>query len=159
MTFKYTNEFILDKIHFQECYDETAIIKKGINAYYKSIFLFVLALFASSLAKEYKTAALFIFALAGIDALSIYFSKAWWVWRQQLSRAANSKVTLTIDDKGIATSAIYQKLELDWTSVKRIKKTEQGIVVYHRAGRSYLSAKYLSEEAIIFIEKKIKASR
>lgn len=157
MTFKYTSEFLLDRAHFQECYDETAIVKKGINAYYKSIFLFVLALFASSLAKEYKTAALFIFALSGIDALSIYFAKAWWVWRQQLSRAANNKVILTVDDKGIATSAVHQKLELEWSSVKRIKRTAQGIIVYHKAGRSYLSSKYVSDEAINFIEKQIKS--
>lgn len=159
MTFNYTNEFLLDKAHFQECYDETAIIKKGINAYYKSIFLLVLALFASSLAKEFKTAALFIFALSAVDALSIYFAKPWWVWRQLLSRASNNTVTLTIDDKGIATSSVVQQLEVSWDLVRRIKKTEQGVVVYHRSGRSYLSAKYLSEEAIEFMENQYQTAK
>lgn len=156
MAFNHTTEFLLDKAHFQECFDETALVKVGKKAYYKSIFLLVLGLFAASFAQEYKSLALFIFVLSAIEALSVFFAKQWWVWRQQLSRAANNKVTLIIDNKGIATNAVHKNLEVSWSSVSEVQQTAQGIIVVHSAGRSYLSRQHLSEEAVNFIEKKAK---
>lgn len=156
MTFNHTTEFILDRAHFQECFDETALVKTGVKPYAKAIFLLVLGLVTASFAQKYQSFALFIFVLSAVEASSVFFAKPWWVWRQQLSRAANSKVTLVIDDKGIATNSVNQKLEVSWLSVKTIEKTAQGIIVHHSNGRSYLSGQHLSDEALVFIKQQVK---
>ena len=154
MTFSYSAEFVLDKAHFQECYQQTAVIKSGLKAYQKSLFLFVLGMLSASIAQQYQALALFIIVLSVVDALSVKFAQTWWVWRQLLSKAANTKVQLVIDDKGIATSSLYQKLELSWQAIFKIEKTEKGIVIHHQDGRSYLSNTSLSQEVIAYLTNK-----
>ncbi len=51
MSFSYNSEFVLDKPHFHECYQQTAVVKSGISAYKKPIFLFVLGMLAASVAQ------------------------------------------------------------------------------------------------------------
>lgn len=153
MTFSYRSEFILDKNHFKECYQQTATAKKGLSAYKKSFMLFVLGMVAASIAQEYRTLALFIIVLSVVDALSVYFEETWWVWRQLLSRAANNKVNLTIDEKGIATSSDFHKFELSWSAITQVKKTSKGFLAIHASGKSYLSDSCLSEEAIEYIQR------
>ena len=155
MTFSYRSEFTLDKPHFKECYQQTAVTKKGFSAYKKSLFLFILGMLAASIAQDYRSLALFIIVLSAVDALSVYFAETWWVWRQMLSKASNSKVTLVLDQKGIATSSQYHKLELAWTSISHVEKTNKGFLAFHANGKSYLSDSCLSDEAITFIKKHV----
>ena len=151
MTFSYNSEFVLDKPHFHECYQQTAVVKSGISAYKKPIFLFVLGMLAASVAQQYQSLAMFIIVLSVVDALSVRFAEAWWVWRQMLSKVSNSTVQLVIDDKGIATSSLYQKLELTWSAIEKIEKTSQGVIITHKHGRSYLSDSCLSDEATQYL--------
>ncbi len=64
---------------------------------------------------------MFIIVLSVVDVLSVRFAEAWWVWRQMLSKVSNSTVQLVIDDKGIAISSQYQKLELTWSAIEKIE--------------------------------------
>ena len=155
MAFSFSSDFMLDKAHFQECYDQTAVIKRGLIAYRKSIILFVLGMLASAIAQQHKALALFVVVLSAVDAASVYFAKPWWVWRQLLSRAANTNVHLVIDNKGIATNSVNHKLEVTWQEINQITSTSAGIIIHHQQGRSYLSKLYLSAEAIDYILKKV----
>ena len=143
---------MLNKAHFIECYEQTANVEKGLVAYKKAIVLILLSIVAAYLAEQYPTVSLFIFGLGVVEALSVYFAKTWWVWRQLLSKAANNKVDITIDEKGIATQSIHHKLELSWAEITDIIETSCGIILQHSKGRNYLSFTCISPQAHQFIK-------
>jgi len=152
---EYKTSFILDKPYFQECFDQSAIVEPGINAYKKAIAIAavgaVLVLFTD--VNDY--AAWFIFCLGILEAVSTHYRKPWWVTRQMLSRASKSEVELTINSDGIFTKSRFAQVDIPWQSISNIDATELGWLISHQNGRTYLSNSHLSEEIRSFIEKQM----
>ena len=150
MNFSFSTTYKLDKAYFIECYEQTAKPKKGLAAYSKACFLLFLGMLVSTLGQQGHIA-LFIVVLAIVEALSVFFAKTWWVWRQQLSRVANSEVKLTVDQSGISSQSDYQKIDILWPTVSQVITTEKGLIIVHNQYRTYLSGQILSDEAYQFI--------
>ena len=93
----------------------------------------------------------FIFCLAVVEMLSVKHRQTWWVWRQLMSKAANGSVKLTIDENGITTESEHVNTQIDWSDVNAIEQTRKGLLLRHKGGINYLSAKHLGNEIIEFI--------
>lgn len=157
-SFNYTTTYVLDKTHFSETFDESATPETGIRAYAKAIILAMLGLALLYVAEFSGYFAWFLIGLGVIEGLSVRFKKPWWLARQMLSRAANNKVTLSIDEHGIKTESAYVDSTIAWENISHIQPTERGWLLYQgekrRGPRSYLSNRCLSDEAIAFIRSK-----
>jgi len=153
--FTYTGKFTLDKVHFNECYLESSTLTRDFRSYFKSSVLMFFGLILLLFTEVNAYAAWFIVALGVLEALSVYYHKAWWVMRQMMSRASNSEVTITIDDKGVLNESFYHKGMILWSNVTEIKETKQGFVLLFENGKSYLSKRVLSVDAQAFINDKI----
>ncbi len=152
--FSYSTTYILDKSHFSETFDESVIIDNSKTVYFKSV---VLALFGLSIllfTEVNPYAAWFIVALGALEALSIRFKKPWWLARQMLSKAANAEVTLIINDEKVSSQSFYVESKILWVDISKIEQTSQGWLLYHSAGKNYISARTLSEQAKEFIQSK-----
>jgi hypothetical protein len=152
--FSYTTQYILNKAHFRECYSQSVITDNSVRAYSKSVLLSAGGLFLVFYTQVNAYIAWFIFCLGCLEALSVYYHKAWWVMRQVFSKAANSEVTLTIDEEGITSQSVFVELKLEWQAVKALTATELGWLVEHAQGKNYISASCLSEQAIEFLTAK-----
>jgi hypothetical protein len=96
----------------------------------------------------------FIIALGALECLSIRFRKPWWLARQMLSKAANTELTLTIDEECISTKSFSVESKLAWTDITKFEQTSQGWLFFQGARKSYLSNRILSEETKEFIHQK-----
>lgn len=149
--FHYETTYTLDKSHFSETFDESMTQNRTGKAYFKSIGL-ALAGFAILLFTDFSPyVAWFLVAIGGVDALGIYYRKPWWLARQMVSQAANNKLSLSIDENGVMSKSFAVESRLAWSEIERIERTKQGWLLYYPAGRSYLSARCLSEEANKFV--------
>ena len=157
--FHYSNSYVLDKSHFSETFDESVSTKKSIRAYAKSISLAILGIGVLYVSDIFPYAGWFIIALSGVDALSVYFQKPWWLARQMISNAANTSLTFTMDENGVGSQSHSVKSHISWEEIKKIEQTKQGWLLYTSSGRSYLSSRILSEEAIHFITTKAKSKK
>ena len=149
--FHYSTTYTLDKSHFAETFDESIIEDNSIKAYAKSIALILVGfaiVYFTDLAPYF---AWFIVVLGIVEALSIYFKRSWWLARQMISQAANTKLTLTIDEDTIRSSSQSVESQISWKDISKIEKTKQGWLLYHPSGRNYLSGRCLSDEASEFI--------
>lgn len=151
MSFNFKNHYTLNKAYFLECYDQTINLEQGLVAYKKAFILFAIGCFIAFISDEYQVVSLFIMALSAIEALSVRFHRTWWLWRQLLSKAANSRIEFTINDNNITIQSIHQTLIIPWQEVSRITKTDKGVVIQLSNNRYYLSRQYLSVEADEFI--------
>jgi hypothetical protein len=149
--FSYTTTYILDKSHFSETFDESVTADNAKTVYLKSIILALLGLAIILFTDITPYIAWFIIALGALDVLSIRFRKSWWLARQLISKAANSELTLTVDENGVRSKSFYIESKILWTEVKKIEQTAQGWLLYHGAGKNYLSGRCLSETANEFI--------
>lgn len=149
--FQYSTTYTLDKNYFTECFQDTVKREKSIKAYGKAIAFIIVGLSLLIFTSVGGYAAAFIFALGIVEALSVRFQKAWWVTRQNYSRAANSQVNLTIDETGIGIKSSYVENNWLWTDVDFITATEHGWIITVNSSRSYLSNKCLSEEARAYL--------
>jgi glucan phosphoethanolaminetransferase (alkaline phosphatase superfamily) len=82
---EFTAEYTLNKAFFAECYDQTSTPTEFPKSYYKAaLFL----LFGSVLVKfellPNGYLGWFFIVLSFIEALSVYFKRGWWVWRQNI---------------------------------------------------------------------------
>jgi len=152
--FSYSTTYILDKAHFSECFTESATVNNSVGAYLKALALFVLGTLVLRFTEISAFVGGFAVILGMLEVLSIKYQKAWWIARQTLSRAANGKVNLTIDEQAIKSHSIYVQSVILWADVSAIKKTSLGWLVMHNNGKNYLSSKCLSSEAQAFIAKK-----
>lgn len=153
--FSYHTDFLLDKEHFQECYSESVVADYSYRAYFKAILLSLSGILFVLFSDMNKYAAWFVFSLGVLEALSVHYQKPWWVMRQMLSKAAKSKVELTIDEQGINSASFYAKLELTWSDIISLKKTNLGWVITHAKGRNYISNRCLSEGTLEFLATKV----
>ena len=152
----HTSYYLLNREYFSECFDETADIQTGINAYRKVIILFVIAAGLFYLEVD-AYAAWFILALAVLEIFSIRYRRAWWITRQMFSRASGSKVNLSFDDEGIKTHSPHHQQCIQWQDIIELKETSKGFVISHNNGRNYLSKSVLDEGAVALLNKKAAA--
>ncbi|WP_395341983.1 YcxB family protein [Ningiella sp. W23] len=152
--FQYSTTYSLDKSHFSETFDESMPSKRSMSEYFKAIalVLFGAAILVFTSLSGY--AAWFIIVLGIVDALGVYFKKPWWLARQMISRAANTKLTLSIDEEGISSRSTSISSNILWADIQQIEKTKRGWMLHHSAGRHYLSDRCLSDEASAFIKTK-----
>ncbi len=151
--FSYSTSYTLDKSHFQETFDESGAGDLSPKAYIKSL---IFSLVGAGLLFTEVDAYLgwFILAIGMLEALSVRFKRPWWVTRQMLSRAANSELTLTIDNKGVKTKSFYVDSALNWQDLTQIEETEKGWLLFQNKAKFYLSNRCLSEQAIAFLKAK-----
>ncbi|MFT6898604.1 MAG: hypothetical protein ACJA13_003028 [Paraglaciecola sp.] len=149
--FSYSTTYILDKSHFSETFDESITADNAKTVYFKAIILALLGLIILLFTQITAYIAWFIVALGAVEVLSIRFRKSWWLARQMISKAANSELTLTVDENGVRSKSFYVESEILWADVKKIEQTAQGWLLYHAGGKNYLSGRCLSAAANEFI--------
>jgi hypothetical protein len=149
--FSYSNTYILDKTHFNECFEESVDIDRSKTRFFKSSILCVFGLGILLFTNVNPYAAWFIVALGLLEALSIHYRQPWWVARQMLSKAAKGEVTITLDEKGLMSKSFYVDSLILWSDISAIKKTNQGWLLFHSLGKNYLSNRCLSDSAKDFI--------
>ena len=155
--FCYSTTYILDKSHFSETYDESTIVDNSKTVYLKSIILALLGLAIYLFTEINPYVAWFIVGIGAVEVFSIRFRKPWWLARQLISKAANTELTLTIDENCIRSKSDYVESKILWDDVIKIEHTAQGWLIFHAAGKNYLSGRCLSEAANEFISAKAKA--
>ena len=152
--YSFSTSYILDKTHFSECYDESVTPDTSIRAYYKAIGLSLAgAILIFSPIDKYL--AWFILCLGAVEALNVYYNKAWWLMRQRLSKASGNTVNLIINDDGVFVNSNFVNTKNLWSDIKEIKQTEKGFLLKLEKSTSYISKRCLSEEAVSFIRNKI----
>ena len=156
-------KFILNKAHFTECYTQTSTVEHNRKTYFKANILTVFGLFILLFTPVNPYTAWFVIGLGLVESLSVYYHQPWWVFRQMLSKASNSEVTLTIDEKGILTESFHVNARLLWADVTDVKETELGFVIFFQVGKSqskhYLSKSILSSDAQAFIKTQVAPSQ
>lgn len=157
MSFTYQTQFILDKAHFVECYEQSAQQVLTPKHFVKAILLVLVGMTWLMFFEVSAYLSWFMVGLGIIDALAVYYQKPWWVARQMLSKAAKGEVTLIIDDDGVTTQSAYLNNTINWNDVKQLIPTACGFIIEHNKGRSYLSNQCLDEPAINFLLSKVKA--
>ncbi|MCL2918981.1 YcxB family protein [Shewanella litorisediminis] len=144
------HSFILNRAHFEECFDESVTPLTGPKRHIKTLGfgLMTFALLASPLPSYVGW---FFLGLTVLEFLSVRYQRTWWLWRQLMSRAAGNEVTVTLTDKLLITESLGQKRELAWDSLDAITPTARGFLLQRGRARQYLSASGLSPEALAFL--------
>lgn len=157
--FSYQTSYVLDKSHFSETFDQSHDPSKTRGAYTKAAIITLLGAVFVLFTDFNGYIAWFIVAVGVIEALNVRFKKAWWLARQMLSRAANSEVTLTIDEEAIHSKSYYLQSRVMWPAIKRIEPTPMGWLLHHNQSTTYLSKRVLSEAAQQFVSDKAEGLR
>ncbi|MCL1036154.1 YcxB family protein [Shewanella submarina] len=154
--FHYQTEFVLDRSHYEECFDESAKPQPGWRPYAKAMGFVVFGFVLIAMPIEDVIGYLFI-GLAAVEGLSVKFRRPWWLWRQLMSKAANHSVNFELDDDGIRISSDYVNQSIRWQQIDSIDATGRGYLLNIGKGRSYISRRVLNDEANAFIRGKIKS--
>ncbi|WP_340676701.1 YcxB family protein [Paraglaciecola sp.] len=152
--FSYSTTYTLDKSHYSETYEASTPVDNSKKVYLLAILLALLGLAILLFTEINPYAAWFMIALGALEVFSLRFRKSWWLARQLISKAANTELTLTIDDEGVSSQSIHIESEILWSDITKIEKTAQGWLLYHAGGKNYLSNRCLSAPAIEFIHAK-----
>lgn len=156
-TFEYTHTYVLDKSHFSETYDASKVQIDTQRQYLKAVAMALFGLAILYLTEISPYIAWFLVAIAGLEALSVRFHKAWWLGRQLISKAANNHLTLTINEQGIAIHSNYVNNLIGWDQIQTAEKTEKGWLLFLSKGKSYISDRCLSNEAQSYLQGKLNA--
>ncbi|SET00401.1 YcxB family protein [Thalassotalea agarivorans] len=154
-SFLYTTSYQLDKPYFIECFEESAEKPLNAKSFTKSYGFLAVAFAVFAMAEVSDYLAWFFVGLAAVEALSIYYQKAWWVTRQMWSRASHETVSIQIDDTGIQSQTRHLTSTIEWQHITAVAESDRGFVFSIEKGRSYLSKSCLTEEAIAFIKAQI----
>ncbi|WP_153913581.1 YcxB family protein [Shewanella sp. TC10] len=152
--FNFSKEYILDKSHFAETFDESVVINHSPKRYLKAV-AFIVAGFLMTQTDVTPYLAYFFIGLGAVEALQVRFNRAWWLMRQMISKSANNPVTLTINDQGIHSKSAYIDHLLKWTDIYRSQETEQGFLLTTEKLKHYVSKRCLNDAAIEFIKQKM----
>lgn len=149
---EFTTEYTLDKAFFSECYDETSTPTEFPKSYYKAaLFL----LFGSVLVKfellPNGYVGWFFIVLSFVEALSVYFKRTWWVWRQNIGSSAGSKVELKIDAKGVTYKSGKINRTIAWSEIDQLQQSDLGFILHMGKQRQYVSKSCLNDEVIAFM--------
>ncbi len=147
----FTAKYVLNKPYFLECYQQSVTEDHSWRAYAKALFFCLFGAVLVIFTPLNIYVAWFIFVLGLVEALSVYYQKPWWIFRQLLGKTANNEITLNIDDNGINTSSLYGQQQLLWQDIQALNRTELGWILEHKNGRNYISASVLSTEAAAFL--------
>ncbi|MDO6638866.1 YcxB family protein [Shewanella sp. 5_MG-2023] len=153
-TYSYSVEYILDRSHFEETFDESVVINTSPKRYLKSV-AFLVAGFLMTITELSPYVAYFFIGLGAVEALQVRFNRAWWLMRQLISKSANNPVNLTIDDNGIHSKSTYIDHHLAWDDVYRIAETSQGFLLTTQLTKHYVSKRCLDDTCSDFIRKKM----
>jgi len=150
-SFHYQTVFVLDKAHFQECYDQTVNMQKGWQPYLKAFILLAMSAVLMTIINTSPYIAYFLLVLAAVEALGVYYHRAWWVFRQMLSRAANNEITLTVDEQGIESKSVFGQQQFQWVDISQLQKTQMGWTFLCNGQAQYLSDRCLQDDVQQFL--------
>ncbi|MGF1694652.1 YcxB family protein [Vibrio lamellibrachiae] len=150
--FEFTTEYTLDKTFFAECYDQTSLPVTFPKAYLKGVifFLFGSVLILLELLPNSYVGWFFI-VLSVIEALSLYYKRAWWLWRQKFSRRAGSKVIFQLGFDGVSYKSGKNARSIAWSEIDQLQQTDLGFILHMGKQRQYVSKSCLNDESIAFI--------
>ncbi|WP_144213332.1 YcxB family protein [Shewanella donghaensis] len=151
--YSYSIEYILDRSHFEETFDESVEINTSPKRYLKAL-AFVVAGFMLTATDVNPYIAYFAIGLGIVEGLQVRFNRAWWLMRQLMSKSASNPVNLTIDEQGIHTKSAYIDHQLLWNEVYRVSETEQGFLIATKTAKHYISKRCLDTASIDFIRRK-----
>lgn len=153
----FETNFILDRTHYAECFDQSVLI----NGPQKPRFTFIITTILAGLFFLFFTnvkglLAWFFFGIAVVEYFSFKYRRPWWLTRQMISRNAGNKITLTFDENGIENKSVYINNTLCWESIKSYQETEKGFMLNtEKNGQQYLSKSCLDNEIKTYLLKKL----
>ncbi|OBT07877.1 hypothetical protein A9264_05250 [Vibrio sp. UCD-FRSSP16_10] len=150
--FIFTTEYTLDKTFFAECYDQTSRPTTFPKAYFKGMLFLVfgVVLLEFELFPNGYVGWFFI-VLSIIEALSVYFKRTWWLWRQTFSLSTGSKVVFQVDSNGVSYKSAKNTRSIAWGEIDQLEQSNLGFILHMGKQRQYLSKSCLDDEAIAFI--------
>ena len=153
----FESEFILNRQHLEECYDQSLPFAKNRAPRFKLMMLLVVvAVLILLLGEQQNILAFFLIALALLELISFRYRRAWWLMRQLWSRNSGNTIKLIIDDKGIKTESLYNNSQLLWPDIIKVDETEKGLLLTLKNGATnYLSKAHLNEQVSTFIKQQI----
>jgi len=154
----FKSEFILDRQHLEECYDQSHPFSKHQTPRIKIIILLVISsILLFIYADQQDLLAFFLLGLATVEYLSFHYRRGWWLTRQVWSKNSGNTITLTINDNGITTHSIYINSQLTWNDISSVNETDKGLLLtLKNSGSNYLSKAHLNDQVINFIKMQIK---
>ncbi len=152
----FQSKFVLNREHFEECFDQSALLGEKTAPRYKFMaFLVIGGCLILVFAPLQKTLGFFLIALSFVEYFSFRYRRAWWLMRQMWSRNSHNTITLTINDQGVKTTSLYNNSELLWTEIKAMIETPKGIMLLLNNGKkNYLSKAALDKQAVAYIKSK-----
>ncbi|WP_022941264.1 YcxB family protein [Psychromonas hadalis] len=155
---QFTSYFILNREHFSECFDQSALLLAPKKPRYKFMGALLLFGFYIMITTNLSVAVgLFFIGLAFVEFFSFKYRKAWWLTRQMWSKNSGNKINLSIDENAIKIESLYQTETLSWDKIKNIVETPTGVMLNLENGsQSYLSKSCLNEQVIDFIKSKLR---
>lgn len=156
--FQFQTTYILNKSHFNECFEETAVQDDSFRPYTKAavLIIFALVLMIATTISTYMS--YFVFGLGIVEALGVYYRKPWWIYRQLLSKAADNEVCLSIDEAGIKTHSAFVELTFAWPDISELGKSQLGWLFHCHGARHYISDRCLTDVAQLFLASKLAGS-
>jgi hypothetical protein len=157
---QFTSEFILDREHFSECFEQSALLHPPKKIRYQFISALLAFGFLIMIATDQSVVVgLFFIGLAFLEFFSFKYRKAWWLSRQVWSKNSGNKITLSIDNNEIQVKSLYQNQCFAWKDIHDVIETPEGLILkLHKGGQSYLSKSSLNNEVIEFIKSKTKVT-
>ena len=151
----FESEFILNRQHFEECYDQSLPFSKNNTPKFKLMALLItVGIFLLFWGEQQNTLAFFLIALAFVELISFRYRRAWWLSRQVWSKNSGNTVKLIIDEDGITTQSLYINNQLLWSDMNKLNETEKGLMLtFKNKAANYLSKSALNEKSIAFIKK------
>lgn len=152
----FQSKFVLNREHFEECFDQSLLVGKKTTPRYKLMaFLVVAGFLIIILGDQQKTLGLFLIALSFVEYFSFRYRRAWWLMRQMWSRNSHNTITMSIDDLGVKIESLYNNNQLLWDEIEKRVDTPEGIMFFlKKGGKNYLSKSTLDEKSIAFIKLK-----
>ncbi|KXI21721.1 YcxB family protein [Photobacterium sanguinicancri] len=150
--FDFTIEYTLDKSFYTECYDQTSRPAEFPKAYLKGILflIFGVVLVKFELLPSGYVGWFFI-VLSIIEALSVYFKRTWWLWRQTFSMSFGSKVVFHVDANGVNYKSGKNTRNIAWSDIDQLQQSDLGFILHMGKQRQYVSKSCLNDEVIAFM--------
>ena len=150
--YDFTTEYTLDKTFFAECFDQTSQPATFPKAYYKGMLflIFGVVLVKFELLPSGYVGWFFI-VLSIIEALSVYFKRTWWLWRQTLSTSSGGKVQLKINSDGMSYKSGKNTRNITWNDIDQLEQSDLGFILHIGKQRQYVSKSCLNDEVIDFM--------
>ena len=154
---QFSSNFTLDREHFAECYDQSALINPPKKIRYQFIGALLVVGFLIMMFTEQPVAVgLFFIGLAFVEFFSFKYRKAWWLSRQMWSKNSGNTITLNIDDTGITIVSLYQNQRFDWKDINELIETPLGVILkLENNAQSYLSKSSLNDQVLSFMKAKL----